>query len=467
VRIRCDIDQHHRAYGSGVFVRWGTTPLVLTARHVVKDAKAVWILTHTGKWHRAVVLNVDAHWDCAVLRCPDGLPEIKPCDLEFGREAVLAPEMRLESCGYGPDGKLACNGGLFLGYRRSSADPAKGPDDWFEISGHARPGDSGGPIFNARGCVVGILWGTNGEIVVGVQPGRIHIAIKDALTVRQSAFQPGVYRETQERNPTPPMDGPDEPAAYGPQPDSGAPEPHFALPGREKLEKQIAGQNRQIAALRQQIAQLTEAIRQAQQAPQTPAGPSANEIALQAQLAAAQQQLAQLQAGSFNREPTATARTPELSGIDKKLDDFLHKLPIQGPLTKLEEKQLESGHPLEKFFGASTAIVLLTVLGLGIPILICYLLYKLAHSHAAAISAALTAVPGIGPTLAQGFTTLDNANTAIDTKVQAALANAKADLTAHATTLKAAIAPPATTAAPTPAAAAPTTATSATPAAAA
>ena len=33
-----------------------------------------------------------------------------------------------------------CNTGLFLGYKRSTQTP-DGPDDWFEISGHARPGD--------------------------------------------------------------------------------------------------------------------------------------------------------------------------------------------------------------------------------------------------------------------------------------------------------------------------------------
>jgi hypothetical protein len=95
---------------------------------------------------------------------------------------------------------------VFLGYKRSSQAP-NGPDDWMEMSGHARGGDSGGPIFNANGRVVGVLWGTDGEHVVGVQAGRIHLLLEEALpqVVEQKAF---VLLGIFERKPTPPLAGP-------------------------------------------------------------------------------------------------------------------------------------------------------------------------------------------------------------------------------------------------------------------
>jgi hypothetical protein len=94
-----------------------------------------------------------------------------------------------------------------LGYKRS-AEAKNGPDDWMEVSGHARSGDSGGPIFNERGHVVGVLWGTDGERVVGVQVGRIHKLLDEAIPaeieqktlVRLSSF---------ERRPTLPLPGPE------------------------------------------------------------------------------------------------------------------------------------------------------------------------------------------------------------------------------------------------------------------
>jgi len=216
VRIHC-IDRQvggrtERSIGSGVLVRVGGRLVVLTARHVVKDAKQIIVELFTKKTHRAVVLHVDATWDCAVLEM-EGRPEgVEPAEIEWGEAATgYQNGERLESAGYGPDGKLAVNVGVFRGYRRSTA-AGDGHDDWMEISGHARQGDSGGPVFNARGRVVGVLWGTDGETVMCVQPGRLHVVIESAMKYyRQNStggepLVPVVF--PQQRNPTPPMPGP-------------------------------------------------------------------------------------------------------------------------------------------------------------------------------------------------------------------------------------------------------------------
>jgi thioredoxin 1 len=200
VRIYCQDDARSRSIGSGTLVRWGKRVVVLTARHVVQDARKIIVELHTKRTHYARVLKTDAVWDCAVLELV-GQPEgVEPADVELGDTAMQRDGNRLESCGYGPDGQLACNSGLFLGYKRST-QAQNGPDDWMEISGHARGGDSGGPIFNQSGRVVGVLWGTDGEHVVGVQAGRVH-ALLDATA------PPYEQRAIVQRNPTPPRQGP-------------------------------------------------------------------------------------------------------------------------------------------------------------------------------------------------------------------------------------------------------------------
>lgn len=206
VRVECRDGMFEWSKGSGVLVRWGNRIVILTARHVVKDAKEIHVKFHNGKKHKAKVLKVDKRWDCAVLDIGGQPVGIKPAELAYGNDAKFHEGDRLETCGYGPDEKLASNSGLFIGYRRSSESPDEGPDDWMAVSGPARQGDSGGPVFDAKGHVVGVLWGTDGQTVICVQPGRIH-ALLTEVTAEQLAIR--------DRQPTPPAYGPLEPVNPG------------------------------------------------------------------------------------------------------------------------------------------------------------------------------------------------------------------------------------------------------------
>jgi thioredoxin 1 len=201
VRIYCQDAATTRSIGSGTLVRWNNRIVVLTARHVVKGAKSIVVELLTKRTHRAKIVAVDAVWDCAVLELAGEPVGVSPVDVALGEDAIQHEGNRLESCGYGPDGRLACNSGLFLGYRRSTETP-QGPDDWFIISGHARSGDSGGPLFNDRGQLVGVLWGTDGQTVVCVQAGRLHRLLDAAAPEPKSLVVDTAA--TLQRNPTPP-----------------------------------------------------------------------------------------------------------------------------------------------------------------------------------------------------------------------------------------------------------------------
>ena len=205
VRVQCRLGGGRCSKGSGVLVRWGKRVVVLTARHVVDGAREILVDFSNGRHCRNVrVLKADRKWDCAVLDvvAPE---DLDPAEVACGGDAAFSGGERLESCGYGPDGKFAVNEGVFQGYRRASADGLDGPDDWMVISGHARQGDSGGPVFDGRGRVVGILWGTDGREVICVQPGRIHVLLQ-AVIAEQLAYL--------ERRPTPPAEAPLEPVQW-------------------------------------------------------------------------------------------------------------------------------------------------------------------------------------------------------------------------------------------------------------
>ncbi len=233
-----------RAIGSGALVRWNGRIVVLTATHVVKEAKRIVVELCTGKRHEARVLKIDAVWDCAVLEL-SGRPEgVLPAEVELGDAAMQQNGNRLESCGYGPDGRLACNLGLFLGYKRSGERP-QGPDDWMILSGHARQGDSGGPVFNERGRLVGVLWGSDGEAVAAVQAGRLHLLLEAAVPERQSGrgkAEGGIslvaLRSPEGRTPTPAAQVDVTLAAQRP-----------VLPWRQKEDQKISAEQREIDGL--------------------------------------------------------------------------------------------------------------------------------------------------------------------------------------------------------------------------
>lgn len=197
-RIVCYDRDGSKSIGSGVLVRYRGRLVILTAWHVIQTARRITVWLATGRWYDARVLHTDSTWDCGVLDI--GRPQgVEPAELEFGDAAHPGRSDRLESAGYGGDGRLAVNTGFFLGY--SSPSRSGGPADWMRLSGYARQGDSGGPIFNARGRVVGILWGTNGREVVGTQAGRLHRILAAAVEKLPIAETPAAELAEQKRLP--------------------------------------------------------------------------------------------------------------------------------------------------------------------------------------------------------------------------------------------------------------------------
>lgn len=184
VRVQCEDRDGQLSFGSGVLVLWRDRKLVLTAFHVVKDARRILIRLITNKSGHARVLGFDRRWDVAILEIDDVDPTVVPARMAEGAAAtpVANPPQRLWTYGFGgPGSRLAVMEGEVRGFR-TWRDPPSGPADWVAITGAARAGASGGPVFDSQGRVVAVFWGADKTEMIATQGGKLQAMIKECCS---------------------------------------------------------------------------------------------------------------------------------------------------------------------------------------------------------------------------------------------------------------------------------------------
>lgn len=164
---RVIVEEHDgQAWGSGTLIdvrdQYG---LVVTNWHVVRDASGtIQVQFPNGTTSEARPLKLDETWDLAALVI--WRPPTKPVTLA---QQAPQPGDRLTICGYGGGNYLAQTGRCTEYY-----SPEVGqPQELVELNVQARQGDSGGPIFNARGELAGVLFGASQGTTLGSFGGRV------------------------------------------------------------------------------------------------------------------------------------------------------------------------------------------------------------------------------------------------------------------------------------------------------
>lgn len=162
------------SFGSGALVavnrRYG---LVLTNWHVVRDSDGFVLVTFPDGFRSpATIVAVDRDWDLAALAI--WRPQATPVAI-----AETAPQIGewLAIAGYG-------RGSYRMAYGRCTQYLSPGgrlPFEMVEVGTPAREGDSGGPIFNHRGELAGVLFGTGMGRTMGSYCGRVRTFVAPLL----------------------------------------------------------------------------------------------------------------------------------------------------------------------------------------------------------------------------------------------------------------------------------------------
>ncbi len=167
--------QSERTVGSGVIVAAdGKMATVLTCAHGYKTLMKVVVIIQGGQRYRADIVGVDAVQDVMLLEIAD--PGIAPHPI-----AATEPARgeRVYICGF-VGGSLSAYAGSWGTVKQWVSPKVRGRSTFIETTCVSKNGQSGGPILNSRGQVVGIITG-NRKGAIGPCLPRVRKVLKFLL----------------------------------------------------------------------------------------------------------------------------------------------------------------------------------------------------------------------------------------------------------------------------------------------
>ncbi|OMC38438.1 serine protease [Mycobacterium sp. GA-1841] len=185
-RIDTVVD-YQQAYGIGTGIVLSPTGEVLTNYHVVQGANSI-LATVAGRQFPADLVGYDRQHDIAVLQL-HGAGGLLPAPV--GDSAALAPGARVVALGNagGTNAPLTREVGTVSAFGRTvnAEDELTGSTDeingLFEFAAPVRAGDSGGPVVNDAGQVVGMTTAASVNFRMGPGGKGFAIPINDAMSV--------------------------------------------------------------------------------------------------------------------------------------------------------------------------------------------------------------------------------------------------------------------------------------------
>ena len=170
-------EQQVAGSGTGFFV--SSDGYIVTNHHVIKGANKITVTTPSGESFEAKVVSTSTSTDLALLRIPyqtkNYLTFANPGSTDIGHQVF--------TLGY-PVSDILGKEVKYTDGAISSLSGIEGDATFFQISVPIQPGNSGGPLVNADGDVVGVVTATAAveEFYksVGAMPQNVNWAVKGA-----------------------------------------------------------------------------------------------------------------------------------------------------------------------------------------------------------------------------------------------------------------------------------------------
>ena len=163
--------------GTGFFV--SSNGYIVTNHHVIQGANKITVTTQSGESFQAKVVSKSTATDLALLRIPYQTKNY----LTFANPGSTDTGQQVFTLGY-PVSDILGKEVKYTDGSISSLSGLQGDATFFQISVPIQPGNSGGPLVNADGDVVGVATATAAVEAfyasVGVIPQNVNWAVKGA-----------------------------------------------------------------------------------------------------------------------------------------------------------------------------------------------------------------------------------------------------------------------------------------------
>nr|WP_242615486.1 trypsin-like peptidase domain-containing protein [Sphaerotilus mobilis] len=175
-----DSDHPRRGVGTGVVIV--ESGIILTNYHVIEGADRVTVTFWNGMESEARIVSVQPHQDLAVLKAVKLPDDLQPATLRGTGDLGLGDTVVAVGYpfGIGPSVSSGVVSGLDREFR--SPEGRQTLTKLIQFDAAANPGNSGGPLVNAQGEVVGIV-----TAILNPTPARTFIGIGFAVPIESAA----------------------------------------------------------------------------------------------------------------------------------------------------------------------------------------------------------------------------------------------------------------------------------------
>lgn len=184
-----------KASGSGFFI--STDGLIATNSHVIQGARKIEvnISNESGRFgYIAEVIFDSPQNDVAVLKINDSKFK-KLNSLPYGISTNVEVGEKVFTIGYPLNSIMGENYKVTDGIISSKTGPAD-DEKYYQISVPIQPGNSGGPLFNKDGNIIGITTATLNSKALNIQTQNVNYAIKGVYLLNKNNVVPLLPKST-------------------------------------------------------------------------------------------------------------------------------------------------------------------------------------------------------------------------------------------------------------------------------